>query len=103
MAVTSGDGFQDALLVSLVFFSVRKNLFDELVEIRVRTKRPLRDELLAAGRALLVAGPQGGHDALGAEAEKSLFCSTGLPLTDLDGFGQHFQPTDHIPLTSAVD
>ena len=73
MAVTSGDGFQDALLVSLVLFSVRENLFDELVEIRVRTKRPLRDELLAAGRALFVAGPQGGHDALGAEPEKFLF------------------------------
>jgi hypothetical protein len=42
-----------------------------LVEVRVRPQRPLRDELLAAGGALLVAGPQGRHDALGAESAET--------------------------------
>ena len=71
--MTSGHRFEDALLVSLVLLAVRENLFDELVKIRVRTKRPLRDELLAASRAFLVAGSQGGHDAFGAKPENFIF------------------------------
>ena len=53
----------------LVLVAVGENLLDEVVEVGVGAEGALRGELLPARGALLVAGAQRGHDALGAKPE----------------------------------
>lgn len=58
---------QDALLVGFVLLATGIDLRDEQIEIRIRTERTFRDQLLAAGGALFVAGPEGCDDAVRTE------------------------------------
>jgi hypothetical protein len=66
--VASGDRLQNAFLVRLVLFPIWKYFLYQLIEIRVGPEGPFGHQLLAARRALLVAGPQGSHDAFGAKS-----------------------------------
>ena len=64
------DLVDDLLLLLIVLLPVGEDLLDEAVEVWVASKGPLRDELLAARGALLVARAEGGDDAVSAESEK---------------------------------
>ena len=59
---------QYPLLVRLVLVPARVDLGNQVVKVRVWPERPLRDELLPAGRTLLVARAEGCDDALVAES-----------------------------------
>lgn len=64
------DLLDDRVLVGVVLLAVGEDLLDERVEVGVGAQRAARDELLAARRALLVAGAQRRHDAVVAEPRR---------------------------------
>lgn len=72
LVVQAAETDEYPVLVGLIFLPARIDLRDQGIKIRVWSQRPLGNQLLAAGRALLVPAPQGRDYAVGAESVEAL-------------------------------
>ena len=65
--------FEDPLVQRLILFSIRVDLGDDRVKIRVRPQRSLAYEFLAASRTLFVARSQRRYDTIVAKSVETFF------------------------------